>query len=429
MSHDMRARIGSARLLLGPLVGQPTHAPASRTQCIALLDAIQKSSLTIGERASLSALALGVSWCGGDAKSIADAFVPPAKLQRQSMQNFEALPEYFVDSEWVLLLDSSKSMTAKSDVIISRAVALGCRCPTEPTMKSFTSLLLVVCEPADQLLTMSFAQKGDIMKHMRVGFKRWARRATKPVAYIDHLPSVPMHLKQNHLSLFEAAYAGGLDLVPCRIDMKVVCSVDVSFQCRGGASHTPNLQLSGIGGPQMGQLERFASGMMDGMCRMQATQQTMFEFMMRSQTSGSHSNLGSLPALSQLSAPASHPALSAMGPLAITCGSSESSLERVTPIAEVVGLPESGSERSVEERGADGLKQSQAGVMNLLDMLEQRETSKRPKKAKAFRNHECDNLMCWINLGALSHRRSLIYCVFGLRSTNFVGNTIAISHS
>ena len=58
-----------------------------------------------------------------------------------------------------------------------------------------------------------------------------------------------MHLKQNHLSLFEAAYAGCLDLVPCRIDMKVVCSVDVSFQCRcGKADHTSILQASGIEG-------------------------------------------------------------------------------------------------------------------------------------------------------------------------------------
>ena len=108
MNRDIRARIGSARLLLGPLVGQPTHAPASRTQCVALLDVIQKSSLTNEERAALSGLALGVSWCGDDAKSIADAFVSPPKLQRQSMHNFEALHECFVDYEWELLLDSSK---------------------------------------------------------------------------------------------------------------------------------------------------------------------------------------------------------------------------------------------------------------------------------------------------------------------------------
>ncbi len=320
MSRDIRARIGSARLLLAPLVGQPTHAPASRTQCVALLDVIQKSSLTNEERATLSGLALGVSWCGDDAKSIADAFVPLAKLQRQSMQNFEALPECFVDSEWVLLLDSSKGMTAKSDVIISRAVALGCRCPAEPTMKSFTSLLLTVCEPADKLLAMSAAQKGDVMKHMKISFKRWVRRAPKPLAYVDHLPSVPMQLKQNHLSLFESAYAGGLELVPCRIDMKVVCSVDVSFQCRGAkGDHTSTLQVAGIEGAQMGQLERFAAGMMGGMCRMQATQQTMFEYMMGSRSSGSDSNLRSLAGLSQLSAPAiALPALSAFGPLAIT---------------------------------------------------------------------------------------------------------------
>ena len=56
-----------------------------------------------------------------------------------------------------------------------------------------------------------------------------------------------MQLKQNHLSLFESAYAGGLELVPCRIDMKVVCSVDVSFQCRGAkGDHTSTLQVAGI---------------------------------------------------------------------------------------------------------------------------------------------------------------------------------------
>ncbi len=156
------------------------------------------------------------------------------------------------------------------------------------------------------------------MKHTKVNFKRWARRATRPVVYIDHLPSVPMQMKQNHLSLFESAYAGGQELVPCRIE--VVCSVDVSFQCRGAkADHTSTLQVAGIEGAQMGQLERFAAGMMDGMCRMQATQQTMFEYMMGSRSSGSDSNLRSLAGLSQLSAPAiALPALSAIGPLAIT---------------------------------------------------------------------------------------------------------------
>ena len=261
-------------------------------------------------------------------------------------------------------------------------------------MKNFTSLLLAVCEPADKLLTMSSAQNGNIMKHMKINFKRWVRRATKPLAYIDHLPSVPMQLKQNHLSLFEAAYAGGLELVPCRIDLKVVYSVDVSFQCRGGkADHTSTLQLSGIEGSQMGQLERFASGMMDGMCRMQATQQTMFEFMMSSRTSGSDSNLRSQSAPSQLSVPASLPALSAIGPLAITSPASLPALSAVEPLAITL-------EPNVEP--------GRAGVMSLLDMLEQRETSKRPKKAHAFRNHECGHLMCWISLGALSHRRSLI---------------------
>ena len=115
---------------------------------------------------------------------------------------------------------------------------------------------------------------------------------------------------------------------------------------------------------------------------------------MGSRSSGSDSDLRSVAGLSQLSAPAiALPALSAIGPLAITPPASLPALAAIEPLVITY------SSALIDDVVAPvpNAEPGPAGVMSLLDMLEQRETSKRRKKTQAFRNHECDNLMCWIN--------------------------------
>ena len=107
MSREVRARIGAARLLLETVAGKAAHEAASRTQCIALLEVIKRSSLSVGELVELSELALEVAWVGDDSKHVAEALVPSSKAVRRDMQDYQHLHEFFLQSEWDAMLDAS----------------------------------------------------------------------------------------------------------------------------------------------------------------------------------------------------------------------------------------------------------------------------------------------------------------------------------
>ena len=154
---------------------------------------------------------------------------------------------------------------------------LGCRCPSEHTLQHMTSLLLVLCEPADRLSFLTAAQKSDMMAHVRADFKRWARRADKPVEHLEKLPATMKTLRELFPSMVEHAYLPGEAPIACVVDIKLVHSLSVSYRCRGGnirapSAMVPTLQLGGQGQQQgFGQLERFAMMMMDNMTRLQAS--------------------------------------------------------------------------------------------------------------------------------------------------------------
>ena len=77
MDREIRARIGTARLLLDRLAGDPTVlASASRTQCTALVDAVlrAKNMEQKTDKATLADLAQHVQWEALDAATVARAF-------------------------------------------------------------------------------------------------------------------------------------------------------------------------------------------------------------------------------------------------------------------------------------------------------------------------------------------------------------------
>ena len=277
MTREVRARIGAARLLLETIADKAAHEAASQTQRIALIEVIKRSSLTVGELAELSELALGVAWAGDDSRHVAAALVPSSKGMRRNMQDYQNLHEFFVQSEWDAIMHASATLASRLEVILSRAMKLGCRCPSEHTLQHMTSLLLVLCEPADRLSFLTAAQKSDMMAHVRADFKRWARRADKPVEHLEKLPATMKTLRELFPSMVEHAYLPGEAPVACVIDIKLVHSLSASYRCRGGnlpapSAMVPTLQLGGQGQQQgFGQLERFAMMMMDNMTRLQAS--------------------------------------------------------------------------------------------------------------------------------------------------------------
>ena len=101
MAREIRARIGSARLLLQSLAAdESAHSAVSRTQCSALVESVKRVCLTNEEKASLAEVALGVQWSTNDVQTVAEAFLPTAKRARRDMQDFANIHEFFLQAEW-----------------------------------------------------------------------------------------------------------------------------------------------------------------------------------------------------------------------------------------------------------------------------------------------------------------------------------------
>ena len=129
---EIRARIGSARLLLDRLASCPTErASASRTQCTALVDAVRRAlHIDHADKAALAELAQQVQWDASDSATVARAFSGDmatgrqgsGQRVRQPLQDFQNVHNFFLESEWARLLDSKATMTVRLDVIIGRCI-------------------------------------------------------------------------------------------------------------------------------------------------------------------------------------------------------------------------------------------------------------------------------------------------------------------
>ena len=104
--EEIRARIGTARLLLDRLAGDHTElASASRTQCTALVDtALRAKNFDEADKAALAELAQNVRWEASGAATVARTFVgndaasdmATGGCSRQPLQDLEHLHNLFL---------------------------------------------------------------------------------------------------------------------------------------------------------------------------------------------------------------------------------------------------------------------------------------------------------------------------------------------
>ena len=145
-AKEVRARLGAARIVLERSVGTDNHTTISQTQCLAVISTIKRVTLSVEEQADLQAVVAQVQWAGGDMVAVLAELAgkPSATKVRRSMQEFGSIAHYFTGTEWDVLLDPTANMHTKSHIIVSKLAKLGCRCPTEPSLKTCASILLVV---------------------------------------------------------------------------------------------------------------------------------------------------------------------------------------------------------------------------------------------------------------------------------------------
>ena len=102
--EEIRARIGTARLLLGQVGCPAKRKSASHTQCTALVDAVGRAkNMSKAEKAILGEQAMQIPWDVADAVTIAHAFsgdMPGSCRARHQLQDFENIHNFFREAEW-----------------------------------------------------------------------------------------------------------------------------------------------------------------------------------------------------------------------------------------------------------------------------------------------------------------------------------------
>ena len=135
----IRGRIGAARVVSEAAAGTPQHGALSKSQAGAVLDTGRRNQgdLSSEDRASLVQLAASVDWHVDDTIKVLDALSGSQSdaKNRRGGQDFTTIPHYLDEQRWGIFGDKDVSLSCKEEVLMELAKALGCRCPSEPSLK------------------------------------------------------------------------------------------------------------------------------------------------------------------------------------------------------------------------------------------------------------------------------------------------------
>ena len=290
-------------MALETTAGTPQYNAVSKTQSAAIAAQLltAQAVLTAEEKADLTVSVCSMKWA--DEAHVASVLShlttdePQHKLagqRRRGLQKFTEILNYGDDAFWVALTSADTGSTTKLQCIMSLAIRLGLRLPSEPTLKALCSAWVVATHPASSLHVMEQQTKSVFFKHVKVAFDNLRRRAAEPMVWISELPADPLCFLRDYPSMFSAAYIGEAKPIPCKLDLATVHAFDQSFGCRGSARvasfsarpssshHTPAIQLSPVRSEGFA-LERLASQFLNQMQSVAAAQNRMLEMALANQ--------------------------------------------------------------------------------------------------------------------------------------------------
>ena len=96
MSRTVRARIGSARLILAGLADDPhMHRAQSQAHRDIIVAELLSTTLTPLEKQELTILCSQVAWADGHAENIHRLLSPTCRETRSRMQSYESIVEFY----------------------------------------------------------------------------------------------------------------------------------------------------------------------------------------------------------------------------------------------------------------------------------------------------------------------------------------------
>jgi hypothetical protein len=291
-TREIKARVGAARLLLEQHVaGSAIHVTVSRLQAAAIIEVIGKSSLSNQVRADLSGTVLALNLHQPDMQAIlgalSDGVASSLAKRRRVQQNWMAVHNYGTAEFWMRLKDPAMPGSCKLNLILQLAIGLGCRLPTEPSMKWMTSWWLSIAEEQSEVAKMDSSAKRAMLVHVKATFDGLRKAAGDPVVFLEKLPDSPVILLRDSPSLYHGVFAADAHPVIPAMSMQVIAALDMSYGCRGGVSKLqPQAMIPQVATPeaslQLGNspMERMASMMFQRMEAMATSQQRIMEMAM-----------------------------------------------------------------------------------------------------------------------------------------------------
>jgi hypothetical protein len=297
----LNARVGACRLLLEQHEeGSAIHKSLSCLQSAAICEMIAATVMTADISSAVGTRVVQVKWgspedCNAILAALSassKSLVLPAGKRRRMQQDYRNIVHYVSAMVWEQLQDSDVPGSSKLNLILNLAIVLGCRCPSEHTVKLVCSFWLMVAESEEGLLKMSPDQKKVMLMHVKQTFQGLLKAAADPPQFITLLP-MPLVFLRDHALMYHVAFSGGQVPAPTCIDMKSLTALDLSYSCRGGAKSvvhlggsmpsSPSSASSSSGGLQVAlcdsPLERMANTFMSRIESMANQQQRMMEIM------------------------------------------------------------------------------------------------------------------------------------------------------
>lgn len=277
----LKARLNVAKSLLARARGDAELQALSQAQATTIISILQRHKLEFNQTslADLQALSLDVGWHSSHRALVLSAFSPApadrgAYTVRRGMQDYDSMLDFFTPNEWQRLADKEVSVQSKRFLVMKRLLALGLRCPKEPTAKLALSLTLFMSTSSD---TLPHEDMKTHLSEWKASFKKLAAQQNEPLVYLTRLPPAPAELLAEAPLLYKSAYGVVPDHspTPCVANAAEIRQLDATIRCRGHSTAHRLATIQAIASPQqdsshsgMG-FERLGHLFMQGMQQMQ----------------------------------------------------------------------------------------------------------------------------------------------------------------
>ena len=163
------------------------------------------------------------------------AVLLPKKKSRWSMQDYTSILQFLTDDEWTKL-SSIKDICYIQSILFGKARSLGCQRPSEPTLKLWACMAVVLAGEEQMVCSAANKESFDIILiQMRKKWNAYAKNVPIPPFTFQTLSSSNEMLKYDHRDIYDQLWPEGTPQpVVCKCNLMQIYSLTGRFDCKSG---------------------------------------------------------------------------------------------------------------------------------------------------------------------------------------------------